>query len=468
MRAALLLALAAVTAWGDPGPRPRFTTRDCSRLGSRSSRGFPCDNYAFFELAPLSGAGMGSACACAAVTGAKGEAVTWVRASTGACFPSGVSGAVSTGGQDCGNNLPRIERAPDGTLAFLVEPVRTNLLIRNQEISDVAWTAGFSGTGTSTAVVTANFGTDPFGGSTADRVQVSACPNANSESDVAQTYTGSAATFAGHLLIKGTSGSGSIRASLYDTTAAAGTSILCNYNSTTWTWCGGPVAGGGNPGLLTRAFANATHKFVFGCINYASTGGSDTGAADFLAWRPQSELGGFPTTPILTVAASAKRSQDYGSVDLGASAPAGNLLSLAATLVPLWTASQGESGFPQAVQVNHISTSDTTAGTSVLSPGLSGSSWRAYTANTTPTAFTTSTNAVTITAGAAHRGALWADGSVLNGYMGGVNFTASGALSGSWSPARYLTIGGPVSAASGAPHGLIYGICDDPSPTRCR
>ena len=36
---------------------------------------------AFFEFAPLSGAGLSAACACTAVTGAKGEAVTWARGS---------------------------------------------------------------------------------------------------------------------------------------------------------------------------------------------------------------------------------------------------------------------------------------------------------------------------------------------------------------------------------------------------
>ena len=48
---------------------------------------------AFFEFAPASGVGMGEACSCVDVTGTKGEALTFTRASTATC----VKGSPTTG-----------------------------------------------------------------------------------------------------------------------------------------------------------------------------------------------------------------------------------------------------------------------------------------------------------------------------------------------------------------------------------
>lgn len=113
-------------------------------------------SFAFFELAPSSGTGMGAACDCAAITTAQGNAITWARASSGYCTKEGVaaSGLTTTSMVSCGSNLPRVERDPDGFLGLRYEEVRTNICLRSEELDNVAWTA--------TATVTANQATSPW------------------------------------------------------------------------------------------------------------------------------------------------------------------------------------------------------------------------------------------------------------------------------------------------------------------
>ncbi len=69
MRFAILLILLLSSVSFGQGRFDRFNPRTDQ---GRSHRGFEQSGLAFFEFAPTSGAGMGSACACAAVTGAKG------------------------------------------------------------------------------------------------------------------------------------------------------------------------------------------------------------------------------------------------------------------------------------------------------------------------------------------------------------------------------------------------------------
>lgn len=462
-----LLVASLVLATNDQ-PHPRYTTRQCSKgPGGRSVRGAPCDDGAFFEFAPASGRGIGVACACAAVTGAKGETITTTRASSAMCLSSGLSATVGTAVL-CSNNLPRVEAAPNGTLALLKEPARTNSLLRSQEF-ETTWGA-FGAGGPAAPTVTANAATAPDGTNTADRVQFAACPTANTQSIVSQSYTGTVATWSAGVFVKGNGGSGQISMSLNDTVLNTANAIQCSYNPTTWTWCGGP------PAPLTRVMANTGHQVQIGCINCPSggacvvttTGSANTGAADVFLWQADSQAGSFPTSPIPTTAAAATRARDDFAVDVGATAPAGNQFSLAVTFVPEWGGSNAPGGYPTPIVFDHISASDTTAGTLLNSPSTSGASWRAFTSNTTPASFTTSTNAVSISAVTAYRGYAYADGSNLNGAVGGVSFTASGALSGSWSPARYGAIGGTTGSDVSVIGGLVYGVCFDPSPSRCR
>jgi hypothetical protein len=143
MRALILLALVSLTASAQQrDPRGRFerVNRRCDQ--GRSNRGLDCNALAFFEFAPSNGAGMGTACACTAVTGAKGETMTYARAGNATCNPAGMAttGITNASLVECGANLPRIE--PSGGVLGIraTEAARTNVLTRFIDYANIIWT----------------------------------------------------------------------------------------------------------------------------------------------------------------------------------------------------------------------------------------------------------------------------------------------------------------------------------------
>jgi len=135
MKHAFLFALVALTA--DAGRFDRFNSR-CSQ--GRSNRGLACEDGAFFEFAPASGAGMGTACACAAVTGAQGTALTFTRTGNATCSPLGLasSGITNASLVECSANLPRVESS-GSVLGLRVEGARTNVLTRFIDYANATW-----------------------------------------------------------------------------------------------------------------------------------------------------------------------------------------------------------------------------------------------------------------------------------------------------------------------------------------
>ena len=108
--------------------------------GRKGTRG-----YAFFEFAPSGGAGMGAPCACTTPTGAKGEALTFTRASNGTCTKTTTGGLTTTGIANgdlvvCSSNQPRVEYDSQGVLGLLVDSAGTNSVLRSQEVNNAAWT----------------------------------------------------------------------------------------------------------------------------------------------------------------------------------------------------------------------------------------------------------------------------------------------------------------------------------------
>ena len=153
----LLLALSLTFAQA-PMFAPRFQRFGSRGEPGRSDRGFDDTGLAFFEAFPASGAGTTTACSTTAPTGAKGEALTFTRASTATCTKTATGGLTATGiavGDlvSLGNNVARVEYDSNGVLGLLVESSGANSLLRSEEIENVAWT--------STATVTANAATPP-------------------------------------------------------------------------------------------------------------------------------------------------------------------------------------------------------------------------------------------------------------------------------------------------------------------
>lgn len=343
MKRVLLLVsiLAAVAGHADRGRFERF----CSRTEQgRSDRGFPCANaaedFAFFELAPTSGAGMSSPCAGIDVTGAKGEAVTWNRASAAGCLRQGLAATGILNGDfvQVPANRPRVVPNGAGTNGLLFEASRTNYLNASSDLTDIGnWFS--ASVGVAAPTITANAGIAPDGTMTATRVQVPACPNPGDYSIRYQNLT----TFAGDHSIgtffKLNAGAGQAQ-SIYFLRRATGVgaAVACAPLNGDWIWCGGPLSSS----QLTVNTAGSDTQFGFGCVNTAGfTGASNTGAADLLVWQPDVQNGTRMSMPIVTVpgGGTVTRAPDYGasvsSVSLASLATSGCFaVSLTPTIPP--------------------------------------------------------------------------------------------------------------------------------------
>jgi hypothetical protein len=122
------------------------------------------------EFAGDDGIGMGTACACSAITGLRGETVTFARASDGTCFQhSELTGILPGELVTCTTDQPRVQYGGTGAapLGLSVWQAMTNPVIRNQEVDNVAW---LKGTGVNLTTIEADVGYAPDGTLTADRM----------------------------------------------------------------------------------------------------------------------------------------------------------------------------------------------------------------------------------------------------------------------------------------------------------
>lgn len=115
--------------------------RRCYTRGNRTN---DCVSYAYFEAFPLSGAGSGTVCGTTAPTGAKGEALTFTRASNATCTKTATGGLATTGIADgdlvvLSSNVARVEYDSAGTLMLLMEAGGTNLLPRYNAPGNALW-----------------------------------------------------------------------------------------------------------------------------------------------------------------------------------------------------------------------------------------------------------------------------------------------------------------------------------------
>lgn len=112
-------------------PRVREARPDSSRRA-----------FAFFEFAPPEGTGMTAPCACTTPTGAKGETLTFTRASSATCLKCTTTTGIENGDMvTCLTDQPRVMPGGDGTggVGLLVEDARTNTCLRSAELCNAAW-----------------------------------------------------------------------------------------------------------------------------------------------------------------------------------------------------------------------------------------------------------------------------------------------------------------------------------------
>jgi hypothetical protein len=253
------------------------------------------ENLAFFEFAPLSGKGMTAPCACTTPTGAKGEALTFTRASSGTCLKGNTTTGIATGDMvTCTTDQPRVMPGGDGTggLGLLVEGARTSSTVRSQEIDNAAWSTAQSGV--AAPIITANAAAAPDGTTTAERLQVAAttggqyaqvyqagCPGANPET--------------GSVFVKGVSGSGTLDLAI--TSGGATNCTACSYVSGSWSRC-------------TVLTVSVDTTIVLGSSAIYGAAGCTGAAADVYVWGAQCEAGAFASSYIATTSAAVARAQD--------------------------------------------------------------------------------------------------------------------------------------------------------------
>lgn len=266
-----------------------------------------------FEFAPLSGAGIGTACACAAVTGSKGKAVTWTRGSTAECTTLGLatSGLTTTSMFQCASNLPRVES--DGTaLGVLVERTGTNNLPRSEALDNVAWTA--------TATVTADQATSPKNTATGDQLSDG---SALALQGVSQAFVTSSLTrqSVSCYVRAGTLTSATIAMAGTGNAAGDCTNTVTGLSGTTWNRLSCSSSAAYAAGLTAVTLTLSVGTVV-----------GDTGT--IMAWGCQHELNGYVTSYIPTVAAAATRSGESNSINGQTAGLPGGSMSVTAYVTP--------------------------------------------------------------------------------------------------------------------------------------
>lgn len=103
----------------------------------------PRQSFAYFEAFPASGGGTTGPCSASAPTGAKGEAITFTRATAATCT-TGTNGTRTVGIGDgalveMSSGQIRQELDGDGVVGFRKEAAATNLLLRFIAIDNAAW-----------------------------------------------------------------------------------------------------------------------------------------------------------------------------------------------------------------------------------------------------------------------------------------------------------------------------------------
>ena len=272
-------------------------------------------SYAFFEFAPASGAGMGTACACTAVTGAKGEVLSVARASSVTCTKGSPTTGINDGDLvECGANLPAVMPGDSsGVLGVLTEPAGANDLLKSEQWDQPPWaTAGTAIT------VTANYALSPKNTLTAERLQIPATSGGGLSLRYQSGLAG--AQRAGSFYVKGTSGSGAL--DIYQGASSFSCGV-CTFNQTTWTRCT----------ITTSAIGLASLQIG---NDSADCGGAARSAVDILVWGGQSEPGiDYVSSYMPTDAAGVTRPHSVIDAAVASSPTSG--FSLAASFVPLDT-----------------------------------------------------------------------------------------------------------------------------------
>lgn len=268
----------------------------------------PCTPVrAYFEFAPPDGAGMDGFCACATVTGAKGEAINYTRASVGSCLKSTTAAVASGDMVICAAGKPRVMPGPDGLAALLVEPTRTNVVPRSSEIDDAAF-GDFTANGAGVPVLNAaNAATAPDGTVTADDYTFDATGAIQGSGRAISVLT--ATNYSAQLWVRGYSGAGSMDLCLQLDATPTATCSTCTFVSTAWTQC-----------RVEKALSLAGGQVYLGNLSYFN-GGTTRPINRVYVWGLDAQVGNHGTSYIPTAGAPVARVGDAVSTTLVAATP---------------------------------------------------------------------------------------------------------------------------------------------------
>lgn len=376
---------------------------------------------AFFEFAPASGAGMGTACACTAITGAKGEAMTFARTGAATCSPLGLAttGITNASLVECSANLPRVESS-GSVLGLRVEGARTNVLTRFIDYANATWADVSTPTLTGAQA-------SPWTGTYANLAVQFDDNNAAAFEGRTQTVTVTAAT--AYIM------SCYVKAGTLDTARLSldgTTADFTGLSSTTWS-------------IITVADASSSGV----AIAAQALNGSTVGATGTVIWGGcQVEAGAYATSMIPTVAAGVTRGAEAATLPVAVSqqtqCQASNVELLGTSSNDrIWTMTRVLSGSGDFIaSYTQAAARVDTVGSGAVSVTGAGSAFGAV------TRFLSTWNGSTLTM-------------FRNATQTGTTTTAN-----TLGPASIIGIG---SSPAGASHvdGIVTRVQVDPSPSRC-
>ena len=251
-------------------------------------------DFAFFE-AFSNGAGTFGVCSTTPPTGAKGEPLTFARASTATCTKTGSGGLATTGIANgdlvtMSSGQPRVEYDSAGTLGLLVESSRINSLLRSEELNNPAWTADVGVT------VTADAAQGPTAATVAERIQYAGGGGATLNRVFQFLAMGGTLTHS--VFVRGNGTSGTIW--VWDDGSAT-SAVACSYVSGSWSRCTATASSGGSAYI------------AFGCRASFLGMPATCPANDVFAFGVQSETGAYATSYIPTTSAAVTRVAETAS-----------------------------------------------------------------------------------------------------------------------------------------------------------
>ena len=383
---------------------------------------------------------MGTACACAAVTGTKGETITWTRAGSAYCTKEGLAttGLTTTSMVLCSSNLPRIESDGTGVLGPLVESARTNVLLQSEAFDNAAWLV--QATGAAAPTVTADQAVTPWGTTTAERIQFPATATAQESIKYQASTVGQPVSC--FVYVKGVSAGGTL--GLFINNGTTGLSQPCAYLSTSWTEC-----------KISHASGSAAN-FIIGNESTAFFGGVAAPANDVYVAGGQCEAAAYSTSYIATTTVAVARAKDNDSFN--ASTFPAVAYSKAASLNAPWSSANGPA-LPSLITAEISSTS----GTDFF---IAGGGLRIQ--NLSTGAFSATTGTLSIIAGTPMRLAGSSSGGFVSHYKNGALFFGPTALTMAAAPNSTGAAFADDTVGTSHLDGIISNICWDADPARCR